>query len=42
MLCMLLKGEIDAARLWASDKVNEIERPYAENLLIEYEKGTFN
>jgi hypothetical protein len=42
MLCMLLKGEIDAARLWASDKVNEIERPYAEHLLVEYEKGAFN
>ncbi|OGG67801.1 hypothetical protein A3H77_00380 [Candidatus Kaiserbacteria bacterium RIFCSPLOWO2_02_FULL_56_11] len=42
VLCMLLNGEIDAARLWTAEKVNEIERPYAEHLLAEYEKGTFN
>ena len=42
MICMLLNGGIDAARLWASKEVNEVERPYAEHLLLEYEKGTFN
>jgi len=41
MLCMLLRDDIEAARLWVAREVGEIERPYAEHLLEEYKKGTF-
>lgn len=42
MLGMLLHGDIDGAKKWAREEVGEIEREYADYLLAEYEKGTFN
>lgn len=42
MLCMLLHGNTEEAREWAKEKVGSVERAYADHLLEEYAKGTFN
>ena len=42
MIQMLLHGKIEEAKKWNTDEVNEVEKEYADHLLNEYEKGTFN
>jgi hypothetical protein len=42
MLCMLLHGNEKTASQWAREKVGPVEQAYADYLLAEYERGTFN